>query len=472
MPLNSEQQAAFDSIMNGDSVFLTGEAGTGKSYLLNKVMDKLDEQDIDYAVAAPTGIAAVNVEGVTLHRLLSILPNTNLMGNLTYRTRENLIFGPSCKILIVDEISMCRADLFVYLMGAIRYTERCYHMKMQLIFVGDYSQLPPVVQRNDRNAEVMKARFGSYFAFNTPAWQDRHLKTIILHQIIRQSDIQFTQALNRVRQGDASGIDYINQHSATKPIKDAITITGTNRSANAINTQRLAQLKSPTYKFYAGIAGRFNKSAYPTNETLELKLGAQVMIIANGYDEYTEDEYYNGQIGTLTAIKTPDGETSIKEPNNDVETIYDAPLESAFDGLVLTVRLKDGTNIHISWHEWDMFDYSKDSNDKVNKNAIASFIQVPLKLAYAITIHKSQGQTYDAVNLQPEIFEAGQLYVALSRVKSLDKLYLIQPLTPRMVWTNNEVTAFYHKITHQVISQTPNAGDESFASWLDSHLFN
>lgn len=471
MPLNTEQQAAFDSIMNGESVFLTGEAGTGKSYVLNRVMEELDKQNINYAVAAPTGIAAVNIEGVTIHRLLSILPNTDLMGHVTYRTKENLIFDPSCRVLIVDEVSMCRADLFTYLMGAIRYAERKYNMTMQLIFVGDYSQLPPVVQRYDRNAGVMKSRFGSYFAFKTPSWHDRHLKVIALNKIIRQSDIDFTTALNQIRNGDPKGIDYINTHSARKPIEDAITITGTNNTANAINTNRLAELDANEYVFHAQIAGRFNKSAYPTNEDLTLKVGAQVMIIANGHDDHTDEDYFNGQIGTLVAIDTGMKRATMRHPNEIGKRDFDAPFSVGSSALELVVMLNNGQRVHLTWHEWNMYSYSK-SGDEVDKNSIASFIQVPLKLAYAITIHKSQGQTYDAVNLRPEIFEAGQLYVALSRVRSLDKLYLSQRLTPSMVMTNHEVTDFYEHLTDNIKTKDDSSKEESFEDWLNKHVYN
>ena len=471
MPLNTEQQHAYDSIMNGDSVFLTGEAGTGKSYLLNQVMAEFDKKHIDYAVAAPTGIAAVNIEGVTIHRLLSILPSTNLMGRLTFRTKDSLIFGPNCKILIVDEISMCRADLFTYLMGAIHYAERRYGIKMQLIFVGDYSQLPPVVQRYDRNADIMKSHFGSYFAFKTPAWIDRHLKVIILHQIIRQSDLDFTKALNQIRDGDQTGIKYVNEHSAKQPIADAITITGTNRTANAINAERLANLDAKDYVFHAQIAGRFNKSAYPTNEDLTLKVGAQVMIIANGHDDYSDEDYFNGQIGTLVSIDTGMQKSTLRHPDRISKPDFDAPFSVGNSALVLTVMLKDGQRVHLTWHEWNMYSYSKNGN-QVDKDSIASFIQVPLKLAYAITIHKSQGQTYDAVNLRPEIFEAGQLYVALSRVRSLDHLYLSQKLTPSMVMTNREVTEFYDQLMHATKPGATSPANQSFADWLDKHLFN
>lgn len=445
---NSEQQQAYNTIMSGENVFLTGNAGVGKSYVLRQVIADLEYHGIMPYVAAPTGIAALNVNGITIHRLFKLRPTTNLFQAPVGKNLKVFyqLFNQAENVLIIDEISMCSAALFSYVMKGVAKTMEKKHCHIQIILVGDFSQLPPVVRRGSLEDREMLNQYNGIFAFQSPIWNDLHFKNVILTDIVRQNEPDFTKALNQIRVGNPEGIDFINQNAVAKPIDQAITLCGTNRTANSINSKKLAELDTKAFTFTATASPRFPKNAKPTLDDLTIKVGARVMTVVN--NETEDNTYFNGSIGTVVSINPRGfhlGNTFIAPEGTDQNKANHYPQ--------ITVHLDNGDFVTISWHTWEVYGYAQDGNGDMQRVKVGEFTQLPIKLAYAITIHKSQGQTYDAVNFDPQIFADGQLYVGLSRVKSIRGLHLIKPLTKYMVRTAKPVEEF---IEHELTSTSKN----------------
>ena len=334
---------------------------------------------------------------------------------------------------------MCSSALFSYVMAGIAKVEQMKGIHIQVILVGDFSQLPPVVRRGSMEERQMISQFNGVFAFQTPAWTKLNLETIVLTDIVRQNNPDFTKALNEIRSGNTDGLKYINAKSNDSELPEAITLCGTNKKAKSINQTKLAQVNNKSYFFNAYESPSFPQNSIPTDENMELKVGTRVMTIKNGIDDQGF-EYYNGSLGKIVNIKTQGfftNKTRIMAPSSvDSTNDYD-------DGPIISIQLDNGPLIHVTWAKWDIYNYSKDSQGRLKKYLVGTYIQLPIKLAYAITIHKSQGQTYDRVNFDPQIFAEGQLYVGLSRVRSIDGLHLLKPLTDRMVKTATPVNEFY-----------------------------
>lgn len=487
MNMTNEQQAVFDAAMRGQSFFLTGNAGTGKSYVLKQIIEAFDDADENVYVSAPTGIAAVNVGGVTVHSLLGIRPSTNLLGGLdrSHQAKACRLFDEDHHILIMDEVSMCGVDLFAYLMKMVEYAELQNDFDMQIILVGDFSQLPPVYKQEEM--PLIQDKFGGLFAFNSSYWNEKRFQTFSLSKIIRQDNPAFTKALNQVRIGDPRGIDYINKNSAKQSQTGAITLTGTNKIAGQINSSRLTELPGTTFRFHGDRSSSFSDSAMPTDDVLSLKIGARVMIMSNTADAF------NGEMGTVEKIvinhkvfeqeagltngllayqtaKIKAQKALVKSGDQTivpklqlvsqllalaynqqlVQGDFDAVIDvDNSDDVEVGVRSdEDDTLKVLSWHEWKTYRYRKHGN-RIEKEATGSFMQLPLRLGYAITIHKSQGQTFSRCNLSPKIFTEGQLYVALSRVTDVHRLYLTYPLDKDMVIASKAVTKYYQYLLNQ-----------------------
>lgn len=485
MELTDEQVQVFDAAMTGQSFFLTGNAGTGKSYVLNQIIEAFKDQKENVYVTAPTGIAAVNVHGATVHSLLGITPSTNLLVPVDndHRLKALQLFDEDHHILIMDEVSMCSVELFAYLMQMINYAEKYYHFDMQIILVGDFSQLPPVYE--NEAVPIIKQKFGGLFAFDSNYWDGRHLQTFVLSKIIRQDNPAFTKALNQIRIGDSQGIHYINQNCAKKPQDKAITLTGTNKIASRINSSRLSEIEGITFRFVGERSSKFSQHAMPTDEELSLKIGARVMIVAN------TSGAFNGEMGTVEGIvldrQSYEDDKKVKsaddlaryrylakkakqawQKSKDKRILVQAQLasqliamahnrrieeKSSQDKVISVVYPMDDVEVYVrsdedhelkvfGWHQWTSYKYAKEGR-RIKKQIAGTFVQLPLRLGYAITIHKSQGQTFTRCNLSPRIFADGQLYVALSRVTDVHNLYLTYPITKDMVKASKEVISFY-----------------------------
>lgn len=379
--MNEDQKKAFEVLMSGKNVFLTGDAGTGKTFLVNKFIEEMKKQKKNLVITAPTGIAALNIGGVTIHSAFGIPVGKDL--TKVFINPNNVI--KAADVILIDEISMCRMDLFDVIGAIITSVDK----NIQLVVIGDFYQLPPVLNGKDKKIldDYYKCDVGGAFAFESEYWKDFKFETVVLKEVVRQDNPRFITALNYLRKGNPISLKYFVAYCNKEPIKDAITIVGTNKRAEEINERQLGKIRTLEYTFNAIKWGEI--TAFPTYETLKLKVGARVMTLINTF------EYRNGSTGTIVNIN-----------NNEIK-----------------VRFDDGSYSYIQRYTWEFKEYVSE-NGIIKEKIVGSFNQLPVKLAYAITVHKSQGQTYEAVNFEPCGWSHGQLYVALSRCKDISKLYI------------------------------------------------
>lgn len=412
--LTSGQQQVFDTVARGDNVYLTGLGGTGKSYILDVIIDWARKQGKNVIACAPTGIAALNIGGSTLHRVLSIHPGETLAMHPYINVRENSPLM-SCDILIVDEISMCRMDLFDYLSlalkdAALRRSKRGQRA-CQLIVVGDFCQLPPVLNKHEK--KILDEKYGrdvrGAYAFMSDEWDTWNFKKIELVEAIRQRDSDFVAALNACRVGDTQGLRWIEEHSASIPDPKAIILCGKNAEAAQANDNKLDELRTSEKVYYATINGDVELADQPTESELRLKVGARVIALVND----SERTYMNGSLGVVKACT-----------KNSVTVQFDSGYEGA-----------------ISAHDWEITRPSL-VNGRTTAEVIGEFIQIPLKLAYAMTIHKAQGQTFEAASIYPKCWDPGQLYTALSRLTSVSGMHLAYKCADSFLITSQDVIDF------------------------------
>ena len=410
MELTTEQQKAKNLILNGTNVFLTGDAGTGKSYILKQVINTLPPDDT--VVCAPTGVAAVNIHGITIHRLLELNPDKDII-NLHPEHVPNKL--EKAKTVIVDEISMCRSDFFIWLSETLKLAEIKFKHPIQLVVVGDFYQLPPVLATP---AEKEYFANGKVYAFNTAEWKSWHFQPVVLHQVIRQTNAEFSKALNSIRKGNTKYIHYLNSKSTKNRINNAITLVSTNKEANAINLKKVSSLEGGCKIYNSQISGQINDQDKPTPDKIKLKVGALVVFTANASD----NTYSNGTLATVTQLSADYIKVKIENSSEEI-TVFP--------------------------FTWTIYDYrliKEDNQRKLKKIQIGEYQQLPVKLGYAITIHKSQGQTYSAANIAPAGWLPGLLYVALSRVKDIKQLHLLHKIEPNMVNADPTVRNFYQHL--------------------------
>ena len=412
--LTSGQQQAFDLAKEGHNIFLTGLGGTGKSFVLNKIIEWAMEAGKNTVVCAPTGIAALNVGGSTIHRVLGIRPGVTLKaGTVPWIPKESPL--PACDLMIVDEISMCRLDLFDYLSASLRRAaimrKEVGKKPSQLIVVGDFCQLPPVVTKEERPLLEQKyhREIGAGYPFAGDEWDSWDFARVELVEAIRQRDAEFVAALNACRVGDTSGLRWIEEHAAPQEPRDGITLCGRNNEAERENKRRLDALASPSFTYYGEKSGEVEPGDLPTSTMLELKAGARVMVLVN----FSEDTCMNGSLGTVSSCE-----------EDSVSVLFDT-----------------GKEIKLEPYRWEITKPIFEDG-KTKLSTVGTFTQIPLKLAYAITIHKSQGQTFDAVSIHPECWDPGQLYTALSRVSDITGLHLKYRCQDSFLVTSPDVIRF------------------------------
>lgn len=456
--LNKEQKMYFKKMVEGQNVFLTGNAGTGKSYL-TRVFDEFCELNHkNFIKVAPTGVAAKNIDGCTMHRTFCM--GTEIQFTDPEKVSKVLL---STNVVLIDEISMARIDNFDYCMKQIEMVnntraeknkkegykpgDKDYKEPIQVIFVGDFFQLPPVLKKEDKDM-MERIRYhhdiGAGFAFSSEHWEKLGVDFCYLTEVVRQKgDNDFLEALDKIKYGDASGLNYIRMNSAKAPFEKTITLAGKNSTVKDINTRELMALPGHKYTSYAEITGDVKKSEITMEEEFDFKIGARVLMTANDSAELG-NRFENGTLGTIIDL-------DFDEYDGDV---YGITVQ--FDnGTIADVGKKTIENTVYSIEKQKFEKQKLDEEGKIVfetveqevpvQKVIGTVTQFPMKLGYAISIHKSQGQTYDKMNLIPEIFADGQLYVALSRVTSVSGLYIDGQLKDYMVRTNPEVLNFYEQ---------------------------
>jgi hypothetical protein len=405
------------------NVFLTGKAGTGKTTFLSRIKAESSKNMI---VVAPTGVAAINAGGMTIHSFFQLpfspfVPGSQPAGGAQRKfQRDKIRLLQSLDLLVIDEISMVRADL----LDAIDQVLRRYRDYLrpfgglQLLLIGDLHQLAPIVK--DDEWALLRDHYEAPWFFNSQALRQSEYLTIELTHIFRQSDDYFVGLLNRLRQGhiDESLLQALNSRydPAFSPGHDHyITLCSHNATARQLNQQALAALPEASLRFSAKITGDFPEHAYPAELELELKEGAQVMFIKN--DSGSERRFYNGRIGVVTRM---------------------AP------GLVRVRCEGDKEDIVVEPAEWTNLRYQLDESSKqVRETVIGTFSQLPLRLAWAITIHKSQGLTFERVIIDARLsFAHGQVYVALSRCKTFEGIVLRSPLDASSVRLDSRIRQY------------------------------
>lgn len=415
--LTEGQQRVMDLVERGVNVYLTGLGGTGKSYVLEKVIDRAKESGKGVIVCAPTGIAALNVGGSTIHRALTIPPNHTLK-NRPYVVLNDDSPILNCDLMIIDEISMCRMDLFDYLSAVLRRAAKLRAEEgkppCQLMVVGDFSQLPPVVPNEDRDLleEKYGRKVGGAYPFLGDTWDDWNFEKVELTEAIRQRDASFVAALNAVRVGDTRGLRWIEAHAAKEPQEHSVILCGTNDEAREENVRRLNDLPSKETVYHGVASGAVDTKDMAADRALKLKPSARVMALVNDPGE----RFMNGSLGTVVSCDT-----------NSVVVDFD-----------------HGERVKMDAYRWSITKPIK-VDDKVKDDVIGTFEQIPLKLAWAMTIHKSQGQTFDAAVIHPNCWEDGQLYTALSRLTRVEGMYIAEPISDNFLHTSPDVVAFLEK---------------------------
>lgn len=449
------------------NIFLTGKAGTGKTTFLKHIVSTTHKKCI---VTAPTGIAALNAGGVTLHSQFQLPPGgfipqqgeLYINEHLKLETRSSLMrhmrmsdvkrnILREMELLIIDEVSMLRADLLDAIDFTLQYIRRNQMPfgGVQVLFIGDLLQLPPVTNKEEWN--VLSRYYSSPFFFDAQVLRNHPPQYIELDTIYRQSDAEFTGLLNRMRYNQLNNddVELLNTHydsDFTPAYHEAyITLTTHNRFADAINTNRLAQLDGEPMRYVAEINGEFPENLYPCEVTLGLKTGAQVMFIKN--DPTGAQQFFNGKLGWIKKLGTD----------------------------YIVVECEDGTPIEVPRYEWEHIRYEVDELTKeIKEDVLGTFTQYPLRLAWAITIHKSQGLTFEKAILDvANVFASGQSYVAFSRLKSLDGLVLSEPYKPSTVSNAHEVIHYETEHAHQPdVNEKLNAETRHYLQELAMQVFD
>ena len=408
-------------------IFLTGKAGTGKTTFLRRLKTETLKQ---MTVVAPTGVAAINAEGVTIHSLFQLPPQlflptpearNKLFSEMQMRSHKQRVLR-NLELLVIDEVSMVRADLLDTIDAVLRHFKHRPNIPFggaQVLFIGDLFQLSPVA-REDEWRLLSDYYEGPYF-FQAQVFRELQPVYIELDHVFRQTNMAFVEILNQVRNNALTPEARMTLNSRYNPYFKAdkkgehyITLSTHNSKVDAINQRELEALKGDIYTYQARVKDTFPESMYPIDKTLTLKVGAKVMFVKN--DSEPEKLYYNGKLGTVTALSKTE----------------------------IHVLCEDGTEVEVHTETWENLRYTSETgSDQVQVEVIGSFTHFPLRLAWAITIHKAQGLTFDHVVIDAEdAFAAGQVYVALSRCRSLEGIVLLTPIPMRALTNAREVLYF------------------------------
>lgn len=434
MESNPTFELAVDFVNNTSCpIFLTGKAGTGKTTFLKYIRENTKKKSV---VVAPTGVAAINAGGVTMHSFFQLpfgpyIPTTGKAHSGAVTDRLSLLKDMrmasdkrdlirDLELVIIDEVSMVRADTLDAMDAILRHFRKKPHLLfggVQVLFIGDLFQLPPVMP--DGEWLILRDHYRSPFFFDSKAVTQSSLVYLELKKIYRQNEQRFIEILNRIRNNDIADEDLkiLNARYQVPPYPDKkyITLTSHNYKADKINAEQLAKLSGKIYEFKGTIEGEFPEKALPTDTNMQLKEGAQVMFIRN--DKSEDRRYFNGKLATVIKID----KEGVRVSMND-----------------------GGDELQLEKEVWDNIKYSYNPiEEKIEEEKLGSFSQYPIRLAWAITIHKSQGLTFEnAIIDAGDSFAPGQVYVALSRCVSLDGLILHSRIDPNCISTHEAVIDF------------------------------
>ena len=395
------------------NLFLTGRAGTGKTTMLRKFLAGAGEKAI---VLAPTGVAAMNAGGQTIHSFFKFPPR--LIEPTDIKRLRSTRLVKAIDTMIIDEISMVRSDMLDAIDKSLklnRASKRPFG-GVRMILSGDLHQLPPVV--SGQEAPILRERYGGSYFFNAPAFKDAEFSLLALKHVFRQAEPRFLALLGALRTGRVTPNDeavlrgLVSTRSAVEASETHVVLTPNNANAYRINQARLEGLNTRSQRFEAAVQGQFDEKAYPTEADLELKEGARVMLIKND----PEGRWVNGTLATV----------------------------AGFSGTRVMVEIEDHV-YEIEPTAWEKYRYELDpETKKVKREVVGTFKQMPLRLAYAVTIHKAQGLTLDKVfiDFDSGMFAHGQAYVAFSRARSLEGLSISRELRPRDLVLDREAFAF------------------------------
>jgi len=446
------------------SIFLTGKAGTGKTTLLKRIKKESTKK---MAIVAPTGVAAMNAKGTTINSFFQLPPGSFFPGDVGFQnlqegfvsirsavsdlsyTNDKLKLFNELELLVIDEVSMVRCDVMDMIDALLRSVRKNNNPfgGLQLLLIGDLYQLPPVTKREDW-AFLSKAYPSPYF-FDSLVIRKHPVLQIELTKVFRQTEETFIKILNDIRSNQISDESLVLLNQRFDPTFKAdgdinpIIITSHNAEANLINKQKLEELAGVVYTFDAEINGEFREMGLQAEQQLALKVGAQIMFIKNDTGE--ERKFYNGKIGKIKSIAA--------------EEIY--------------VAFPDDEDLLLQKSSWQSFEYKIDDEEQVSQNQVGEFLQYPIKLAWAVTIHKSQGLTFDhAIIDAGKSFISGQVYVALSRVRTLNGLVLKSKINKDSLRSNNEVIAYMKPLSLAQLVQLMTMSQEQFILQLVLNHFS
>lgn len=446
MEQNKELRTAWDFVEHtGQSIFLTGKAGTGKTTFLKTVVERSSKRSI---VVAPTGVAAINAGGMTIHSFFQLpfapfVPGAKIESRFDFGKEKRKLIA-SLDLLIIDEISMVRSDLLDAIDSVLRRFRDRYKPfgGVQLLMIGDLQQLTPVVTPEDE--KMLASYYDTPYFFGSKALEQIDYVTIQLEKVYRQQDDTFLTLLNHIREGHPTEEDLQLLNSRCqpafipKPEEGYIRLTTHNQMANHYNESELQKLPGRTCHYQAKIEGTFPDYSYPTAETLTLKVGAQVMFVKN--DPSGEHRYYNGRIGHVTLAE---------------------------DNRLLVYCPGDAEAIEVEPLEWENARYMLNPDTReIESEVLGKFSQLPVRLAWAITIHKSQGLTFERAIIDASLsFAPGQVYVALSRCKTLEGMVLASRIPPQAIINDQRVDNYIghqEEAARQSIQQLPTLKDEYY----------
>ena len=417
--MNTEFRQALELMeKTSKNVFITGRAGTGKSTLLEYFRGKTTKK---VALLAPTGVAALNIRGQTIHSFFRFGPGITINRIEKYKGKNENLYK-KLEIIIIDEISMVRADLLDCIDKFLRLNRESKKPfgGVQIVFIGDLYQLSPIV--NGKERELFRNRYKSQYFFDADVFQDLEMEFIELEKIYRQKDIEFISILNAIRSNLAGEEELrelnmrVNPEFEKKTDDFYIYLTTTNMLSEEINNRELKKLKGKSFNYTGKLKGNFDKGSLPAPLDLNVKTGSQVMLLNND----SSDRWVNGSIGKITAIEE--------------------------DGII--VKLSDGEEVEVDPHKWELYKMHYDKEkDSLESEVLGSFTQFPMKLAWAVTIHKAQGKTFDKViiDIGSGTFCHGQVYVALSRCTTLEGIILKKPIEKKHIFMDWKVVKFLTK---------------------------